>query len=81
MPAIGSMQNMRQVLLEKGVEKISFRDINEFKHDPSLDWSRLPRKDEEHAHGADYDAGFELVLYRYIMNLKKNDRGMTHRPR
>lgn len=75
----GTMQNMNEVLKAKGVEKVVFRDINEFKYDPTLDWSKLPKKDDDKAHGADYDAGFELVLYRYIMNLKKSSRDPSFR--
>ncbi len=67
----GTMQAMKDDLKALGIDDFEFCDINEFRKDPAVDWARIPRKEETKAHAADYDAEFELVLYRHIMNLKK----------
>lgn len=67
----GTMQAMKEDLKARGIDDFEFCDINYFRRDPDIDWNRIPRKEEAKAHAADYDAGFELTLYRHIMNLKK----------
>lgn len=66
----GTMMSMRETFNEKGIRSVKFRDINEFKHDPDVDFSLLDKKDETQAHGADYDADFERRLYQQIMAIK-----------
>jgi hypothetical protein len=68
----GTMQALKSELEAKGVQDIEFRDINEFKHHDDVDFRYLPRKAENRAHAADYDAEFERALYRKIMQMKKD---------
>lgn len=67
----GSMQKMKADLTQKGVLRFTFRDINEFKFDPDINWNKLPRKDESKAHHSGYDAKFERELYLHIKQLKR----------
>ncbi len=70
----GTMMTMRQTFNALGVKKVTFRDINEFRHDPDIDFNKLDVKDETRAHTADYDANFERHLYKQIMTLKSRAR-------
>lgn len=67
----GSMQQMKVDLSQKGVLRFMFRDINEFKFDPDINWNKMPRKEEDKEHHAGYDAKFERQLFQYMMNIKK----------
>lgn len=70
----GTMMSMRQTFNALGVKTVTFRDINEFRHDGDIDFSKLDVKDETRAHAADYDADFERLLYQQIMSIKSKKR-------